>query len=91
MRQRRSKTDQDGARWQVYRPAYLAREGFTGAPAITMDDPDLAWVWGDQGRNWYIEQQYTKLYLVCRWAQPAAEAALALVRDHTTHLDQRSK
>src|SRR4030095_16521113 len=29
-----------------------------------------------------IREQYFKAYPVCRWAQPAIEAALALQRDH---------
>ena len=62
--------------------AYLARDGFTGAPAISMEAEDLADIWGDLGRNWYIQDQYIKLYPVCRWAQPAAEAVMALHRAH---------
>ena len=68
--------------------AYLAQDGFTGAPAITMEDPALAGFWDDLGHNWYVEQQYIKLYPVCRWAQPAAEGAMTLVRDHRVTPDQ---
>ena len=68
--------------------AYLAQDGFTGAPAITMEDPELAGFWDDLGQNWYVEQQYIKLYPVCRWAQPAAEGAMALVREHRVTPDQ---
>lgn len=62
--------------------AYLARDGFTGAPAISMEAEDLAGIWSDLGQNWYIRDQYIKLYPVCRWAQPAAEAVMALRRAH---------
>ncbi|HEV7367479.1 MmgE/PrpD family protein [Arenibaculum sp.] len=59
--------------------AYLARAGFTGAPAVTVErcDPTL---WMDLGSRWTIMEQYFKPYPVCRWAQPAIEAALALQR-----------
>jgi 2-methylcitrate dehydratase PrpD len=40
------------------------------------------------GDNWYVKQQYIKLYPVCRWAQPAAEAVLALVKKHNVAADQ---
>ena len=81
----------DGSGWGAMvgvSAAYLAQDGFTGAPAITMEDPDLAGFWDDLGQNWYVEQQYIKLYPVCRWAQPAAEGAMALVRDHAVTPDQ---
>lgn len=81
----------DGSGWGAMAgvsAGYLAQDGFTGAPAITMEDPNLAKIWGDLGTNWYIQQQYIKLYPVCRWAQPAAEGALALVRDHSISADQ---
>ena len=75
----------DGSGWGAMvgvSAAYLARDGFTGAPAITMEAEDLAEIWGDLGENWYVQDQYIKLYPVCRWAQPAAEAVMALHRDH---------
>ena len=65
----------DGSGWGAMvgvSAAYLARDGFTGAPAITMEAGDLAEIWGDLGENWYVQDQYIKLYPVCRWAQPAA-------------------
>lgn len=60
--------------------ALLAAAGFTGAPAITMTDAAVADIWNDLGRRWRIEEQYVKAYPVCRWAQPAVEAVLALAR-----------
>jgi 2-methylcitrate dehydratase PrpD len=59
--------------------AYLAAEGFTGAPAVLVEEGPNA-IWGDLGRRWTILEQYFKPYPVCRWAQPAAEAAAALLR-----------
>lgn len=81
----------DGSGWGAMAgvsAAYLAKDGFTGAPAITMEDPELAGFWADLGTNWYIEQQYIKLYPVCRWAQPAVEGALTLMRNHKLTTDQ---
>jgi 2-methylcitrate dehydratase PrpD len=62
--------------------AVFAREGFTGAPAITVENDDVADLWADLGQRWRIAEQYFKPYPVCRWAQPAMEAAAALQRDH---------
>jgi 2-methylcitrate dehydratase PrpD len=75
----------DGSGWGAMAgvsAAYLAQDGFTGAPAITMEAPDLAHFWDDLGQSWLVAQQYVKLYPVCRWAQPAAEAVMALVAEH---------
>ena len=62
--------------------AYLASDGFTGAPAVTLEAPEQAMVWSDLGTRWRIEEQYFKPYPVCRWAQPAMDAADALMRRH---------
>ena len=75
--------------------AYLAQDGFTGAPAETVDldagsrDTTL---WRDLGSRWRILEQYFKPFPVCRWTQPAVEAILALRRKHPTlkHTDVRS-
>lgn len=75
--------------------AYLAKDGFTGAPAETVDldagsrDPTL---WRDLGSRWRILEQYFKPVPVCRWTQPAAEAILALRCTHPglTHVDVRA-
>ena len=75
----------DGSGWGAMAgvsAAYLARDGFTGAPALTMEASDLAPIWQDLGERWYIQEQYIKLYPVCRWSQPAIDAALSLMRRH---------
>ncbi|MEO0545438.1 MAG: MmgE/PrpD family protein [Pseudomonadota bacterium] len=75
----------DGSGWGAMAGvsgAYLARDGFTGAPAISLTEPEVRPMWDDIGNRWYIAEQYIKLYPVCRWAQPAVEAALALKRKH---------
>ena len=75
----------DGSGWGAMAgvsAAWLARDGFTGAPATTVEGADVADLWGDIGSRWRIMEQYLKPHPVCRWAQPAIEAALILLRDH---------
>ena len=75
----------DGSSWGAHAgvtAALLAREGFTGAPALTMTEESVQATWGDLGQRWRIHEQYFKAYPVCRWAQPAIEAVLALKRAH---------
>ncbi len=72
----------DGSGWGALvgvSAAYLARDGFTGAPAITIEADDQRTIWSDLGSRWRIEEQYFKPYPVCRWAQPAVEAAESLL------------
>ena len=72
----------DGSGWGAFAgvsAAYLARDGFTGAPAITVDGDTVGNIWSDLGSRWCIEEQYFKLYPVCRWAQPAIEAAATVL------------
>lgn len=75
----------DGSGWGALAglsAAYLAQAGFTGAPAITVEDEVHATLWIDLGTRWRILEQYMKPYPVCRWAQPAMEGAASLVRAH---------
>lgn len=75
----------DGSGWGAMAgvsAAYLAQSGFTGAPAITVEGDDVKEIWSDLGRRWVILEQYFKAYPVCRWAQPATEAAIALTKEH---------
>jgi 2-methylcitrate dehydratase PrpD len=65
--------------------AYLAAEGFTGAPAETIagQEADKAGaLWGDLGQKWRIAEQYVKPVPVCRWTQPAARAVEQLRGQH---------
>ena len=62
--------------------AYLARSGFTGAPAITAEGADVADLWGDLGQTWRVMEQYYKPFPVCRWAQPPVQAVLNLMQGH---------
>ena len=75
----------DGSGWGAMTgvmAAFLARDGFTGAPAVTVEGDDVAGLWADIGARWRIREQYFKPYPVCRWAQPAMEAVAQLQRDH---------
>ncbi len=74
----------DGSGWGAMAgvsAALLARDGFTGAPALTITQP--ADIWADLGSRWLILEQYFKPYPVCRWAQAPVEAALNLQRENT--------
>ncbi|MEM7257269.1 MAG: MmgE/PrpD family protein [Pseudomonadota bacterium] len=62
--------------------ALLAKKGFTGAPAITIEANEVESYWRDLGSQWLIEQQYFKPYPVCRWAQSAVVAAMQLQTRH---------
>jgi len=75
----------DGSGWGAMAgtsAAYLAADGFTGAPAITVEAADPAEHWADLGQRWLILEQYIKPIPVCRWAQPAVYGALALQAEH---------
>ncbi|KRE24381.1 2-methylcitrate dehydratase [Bosea sp. Root483D1] len=75
----------DGSGWGALAgisAAYLAKDGFTGAPAITLEAPEQAAIWVDLGERWLILDQYFKPWPVCRWAQPAIEAASRLLSEH---------
>jgi 2-methylcitrate dehydratase PrpD len=58
--------------------ALLARRGFTGAPALTIEAPAVEAIWVDLGSRWMMTEQYLKPWPVCRWAQPAVAAAQQL-------------
>ena len=71
----------DGSGWGAMAgisAAFLARADFTGAPALTVESDEVRQIWQDLGRSWHIMRQYFKPHAVCRWAQPALSAALAL-------------
>ncbi|MDW4550053.1 MmgE/PrpD family protein [Defluviimonas sp. D31] len=75
----------DGSGWGAMAgvsAAYLAADGFTGAPAITVEGADVADLWDDLGTRWRIAEQYYKAYPVCRWAQPPLQAVLNLRSEH---------
>lgn len=75
----------DGSGWGTMcgvSAGMMAEQGFTGAPAITIEAPEAAAYWATLGDEWAIHQQEFKAHGVCWWAQPAIEAALYLRREH---------
>ncbi len=66
----------------------LARDGFTGAPAITVEAPEVADYWADLGRDWSIERNYIKPYPICRWAHGALNAVETLMREHGVRAEE---
>lgn len=61
--------------------AYLAREGFTGAPALTCEEaPEF---WADLGQAWRtVEDTSYKPYPCCRWAHPSIDSVAHLMATH---------
>jgi len=81
----------DGSGWGAFSgvtAGFLAQDGYTGAPAVTIEAPEVAAFWSDLGSRWRLLEQYEKAYPVCRWAQPAVEAVAALKRAHGFTADQ---
>jgi len=74
----------DGVGWGApsgLTAAYLAREGFTGAPALTCEDAPA--FWEDLGTGWRtVEDTSYKPYPCCRWAHPSIDAAADLMATH---------
>jgi 2-methylcitrate dehydratase PrpD len=62
--------------------AVLAERGFTGAPAITIEEPEVAPHWQDLGAFWQVLHQYVKPYPICRWAHAAIDATRGLCHAH---------
>ncbi|MFB9149062.1 MmgE/PrpD family protein [Roseovarius ramblicola] len=65
-----------------------AERGFTGAPAITVEGPEVAHVWADLGRDWTVVRNYIKPYPICRWAHGALECLRVLVGEQGVSPDQ---
>lgn len=75
----------DGSGWGAMAgvsAALLARDGFTGAPALVAEGENVADLWADLGKRWRIMEMYFKPYPVCRWAQPPITASLGLLKKH---------
>ncbi len=66
----------------------LAMRGFTGAPAITAEAPDVAQYWADLGSHWTVAENYIKPYPSCRWGHPAVDATRKLVEEEGVTADQ---
>jgi 2-methylcitrate dehydratase PrpD len=81
----------DGSGWGAMSgvsAALLAGQGFTGAPAVTVEGEAVAQFWEDLGDTWLITQQYVKPYAICMWAQPAVVGAVKVRDRHQLALNQ---
>jgi 2-methylcitrate dehydratase PrpD len=81
----------DGSGWGALAgmtAAVMAERGFTGAPAVTVEAPEVAAHWDDLGRFWQINAQYVKPYPTCRWAHAAVDAAREVMLAHDLRHDQ---
>jgi 2-methylcitrate dehydratase PrpD len=70
-----------GAGWAAMEgvtAALLAKQGFTGAPALNMEEKEVAVIWEDIGQHWQLSKYYYKPYTVCRWMQASLDAILAV-------------
>jgi 2-methylcitrate dehydratase PrpD len=80
----------DGVGWGApsgVTAAYLALEGFTGAPALTCEGAEGSDFWADLGQGWrLVDHTHYKAYPCCRWSHPAIDAANDMMRDNAlTH------
>lgn len=84
----------DGSGWGAMAgvsAGLMARGGFTGAPALTVEAPESAAHWNDLGAKWHMLDQYFKPYAVCYWAQAAVAGALSIQRAQNLPLDAIEK
>ena len=80
----------DGVGWGApsgVTAAYLAMEGFTGAPALTCEGIECNDFWVDLGDCWrLVDHTHYKAYPCCRWAHPALDAVYDMMQDNAlTH------
>ncbi len=82
----------DGVGWGApsgVAATYLAKEGFTGAPALTCEGAEAQPYWEDLGKHWKtVEDTHYKQYPCCRWAHPSMDAVLALMQTHRLSHEQ---
>jgi 2-methylcitrate dehydratase PrpD len=75
----------DGSGWGAMAgvtAGLMAEDGFTGAPALTIESEEAAEFWTDLRERWSLMIQYFKPYGVCYWAQAAIAGALGLKQEH---------
>jgi 2-methylcitrate dehydratase PrpD len=75
----------DGSGWGAMAgvsAGLMAADGFTGAPAITIEGHEAHGYWFDIGQNWELMNQLFKPYAVCYWAQAPIAGALAIQVAH---------
>ncbi|KIC10898.1 2-methylcitrate dehydratase [Leisingera sp. ANG-M1] len=82
----------DGVGWGApsgVTAAYLAMEGFTGAPALTCEGEEGADFWADLGSGWrLVDHTHYKAYPCCRWAHPSLDAVQEIMQSHGLSHDQ---
>jgi 2-methylcitrate dehydratase PrpD len=79
----------DGSGWGAMTgvsAAQMAAKGFTGAPAITVEEAPH--FWDDIGTRWLIMNQCFKEFPVCHWALAPVQGVLSLARAHGLTSDQ---
>ncbi|MCP4020489.1 MAG: MmgE/PrpD family protein [Desulfobacteraceae bacterium] len=59
----------------------MAQKGFTGINPLFDDTPEPEWI-NSLGRSYEIMNLYFKPYSACRWAQPAVDGALKIMKEH---------
>ncbi|MEM7504202.1 MAG: MmgE/PrpD family protein, partial [Pseudomonadota bacterium] len=82
----------DGVGWGApsgVTAAYLANEGFTGAPALTCEGDAASPYWRGLGADWLtLTHTHYKLYPCCRWAHSSMDSARRLMEEHAlVHTD----
>ena len=81
----------DGSGWGAMAgvsAGLMAADGFTGAPAITVEGDDVAQYFASLGKEWSLMIQFFKPYAVCYWAQPSIAGALQIQSEHNVPVDQ---
>ena len=78
----------DGVGWGAptgITAGFLAKSGFTGAPALTCKGPH----WDELGNSWkLVTDTHYKPYPCCRWSHPSIDAAAELMKRHAlSHYD----
>jgi 2-methylcitrate dehydratase PrpD len=78
----------DGVGWGAptgITAGFLAKSGFTGAPALTCKGPH----WDELGNSWkLVTDTHYKPYPCCRWSHPSIDAAAELMTRHAlSHYD----
>ncbi len=88
----------DGSGWGAMAgvsAGLLAADGFTGAPAITVEqaftNEEIAPYWADLGERWSLMIHYFKPYAVCYWAQAAIAGSLQLKQENNLETDDIAK
>ena len=76
----------DGVGWGApsgLTAGYLAREGFTGAPALTCESEEAAPHWASLGAEWItVRDTHYKAFPSCRWSHPSVDAVQHLMARH---------